>query len=104
MTKRRVRIAYRSETIEIEVKKGRVRPLLGVSLMPIKAHGLGQSRTSKQNVLSLILLILLAKLTNQKKGICRYHILYPLQLGPSFPNDAQTLRPNASLEPNHILN
>ena len=104
MTKRGVRIAYRSETIEIEVKKGRVRPLLGVSLMPIKAHGLGQSRTSKQNVLSLILLILLAKLTNQKKGICRYHILYPLQLGPPFPINAEIPRPKVDLRPNLITN
>jgi len=31
-------------------------------------RGLGPSRTSKQNVLSLILLILLAELTNQKEG------------------------------------
>ena len=62
--------------------------------------GLGLSRTSKQNVLSLILLIPLAKLTNQKRGIFKYHILYPLQLGPPFPNDARTLRPEASLEPN----
>ena len=31
---------------------------------------------------------------------CRHCILYPLQLRPPFPNDAQTLRPKASLEPN----
>ena len=62
------------------------------------------SFTSKQNVLSLILLIPLAKLMNQKRGICRHHILYPLQLGPLFPNDARTLRPKASLEPNQISN
>ena len=35
-----------------------------------------------------------------KEGICRYHILYPLWLGSPFPNDAQTLRPKNSLEPN----
>ena len=63
-------------------------------------RGLGPSHTSKQNVLSLILLILSAKLTNQKKGICRHYILYPLQLGPLFPNNAQTLRPKTNLEPN----
>ena len=56
--------------------------------------GLGPSHTSKQNVLSLILLILLAKFMNQKKGICRHRILYPLRLRPSFPNNAQTLEPN----------
>ena len=66
--------------------------------------GLGLSHTSKQNVLSLILLIPFAKLTNQKKGICRHHILYPLQLGPPFPNVDRTLRPNASLKPNQIQN
>ena len=37
-------------------------------------------------------------------GCCIHHILYPLQLGPLFPNDAQTLRPKVSLESNHILN
>ena len=49
---------------------------------------LGPSRMSKQNVLSLILLIPLAKLTNQKRGIYRYYILYSLRLGALFPNDA----------------
>jgi len=43
-----------------------------------RMHGLDLSCMSKKNVLSLILLILLAKLMNQKRGICRYHILYPL--------------------------
>ena len=66
-------------------------------------HGLGSNHTSKQNVLSLILCILLVKLTNQKRGICRHRILYPLRLEPPFPNDARTLRPKASLEPNQIL-
>ena len=51
-------------------------------------HGFGSSRTTKQNILSLILLILLTKLTNQKRGICRHYILYALRLGPWFPNDA----------------
>ena len=67
-------------------------------------HGLGSSRMSKQNVLSLILLILLVKLTNQKKGIYEHRILYPLRPGPPFPKDAQTLRPKANLEPNQISN
>ena len=67
-------------------------------------RGLGSSLTSKQNFLSLILLIPLAKLTNQKRGICRHRILYPLRLEPSFPNDTRTLRPKASLESNQILN
>ena len=66
--------------------------------------GLGLSCTSKQNVLYLILLISLVKLTNQKRGICRHRILYLLRLKPPFPNDAQTLRPKASLEPNKISN
>ena len=43
-----------------------------------RVHRLGPSCMSKQNILSLILLILLAGLTNQKSGICRYRILYPL--------------------------
>ena len=47
--------------------------------------GLGQSCTSKQNVLSLILLIPLAELTNQKRVIYRHHILYPLRLEPRSP-------------------
>ena len=67
-------------------------------------RGLGSSCTSKQNVLSLILLIPLAKLTNQRKGIYRHCIFYPLQLGPSFPNDNRTLRPKTSLESNQISN
>ena len=69
-----------------------------------RMRGLGSSLTLKQNVLSLILLISLAKLTNQKKGICRHHILYPSQFGPPFPNNARTLRPKASLELNQISN
>ena len=68
-----------------------------------RVRRLGLSYTSKQNVLSLILLISLAKLTNQKMGIYRHRILYPLRLRPLFPNDAQTLKPKASLEPNQIL-
>ena len=67
-------------------------------------HGLGLSRMQKQNVLSIILLIPLAKLMNQKRGICRHCILYPLRLGPLFPNNAQTLKPKTSLKPNQILN
>ena len=39
---------------------------------------LGPSHTSKQNFLSLILLIPLAKLMNQNNSICRHHIFYPL--------------------------
>ena len=60
-----------------------------------RVHGLGPSHMSKQNVLSLILLISLAKLMNQKRGICGHRILYPLQLRPSFPDNARTLRPKA---------
>ena len=53
-----------------------------------RVHRLSSSCTSKQNVLSLFLLIPLGKLTNQKKGICRHCILYPLRLRAPFPNDA----------------
>ena len=67
-------------------------------------RGLVPSRTSKQNVLSLFLLILLAKLMNKNMGICRHRILYPLRLGPPFLNDAQIPRRKASLEPNQMLN
>ena len=35
-------------------------------------------RVTKQNIFSLILLILLAKLTNKKRGICKHCILHPL--------------------------
>ena len=62
--------------------------------------GLGPSRTLKQNVLSLILLIPLAKLMNQKRSIYRHHILYPLRLRPLFLNDVQTLGPKARLKSN----
>ena len=48
-------------------------------------RGLGSSHTLKQNVFSLILLIPLAELMNQKRGICTHCILYPLQLEPPFP-------------------
>ena len=41
-------------------------------------RGLGPSRTSKQFFFSLILLILLAEIMNQNRGIYRHHILYPL--------------------------
>jgi len=66
--------------------------------------GLDPSRTLNQNVLSLIFLILLAKHTNQKRGICRHHILYPLRLGPLFPNNAEILKPKVGLKPNQMLN
>ena len=67
-------------------------------------YGLGPSHMSKQNVLSLILFIPLVKLTNQKRGICRHYILYPLRLEPPFPNDVKILRPKVGLEPNQITN
>ena len=66
--------------------------------------GLGLRRTSKQNVLSPILLIPLAKFTNQKRGICKHRILYPLRPGPPFPNDAKILKPKVGLGPNQITN
>ena len=58
---------------------------------------LGLSRTSKQNVLSFIILILLVELTNQKRGICRHRILYSLWLGSQFPNDGKILKPKVGL-------
>ena len=65
-------------------------------------RGLGLSRTTKQNVLSLILLIPLVEITNQKRGIYRHHILYPLQLGPLFLNDVRILMPKVGLGPNQM--
>ena len=65
-------------------------------------HGLGLSYTLKRNVLSLILLIPLVELMNQKRGICRHRILYPLQLRPPFPNDARILKPKVGLGPNQM--
>ena len=44
------------------------------------------------------------KLTNQKKGIYRYCILYPLRLGPPFPNDGKILKPKVGLGPDQIIN
>ena len=38
MTKRGVKVAHRSETIEKEVKMGRVRPLTSVTHMWVKAY------------------------------------------------------------------
>ena len=67
-----------------------------------RVYRLGLNRTSKQNVLSLILLISLAELTNQKRGICKHRILYLLRLGPPFPNDGKILKPKVGLGPNHI--
>ena len=69
-----------------------------------RVYGLGSSRMSKQNILSLILLVPSKKLTNQKRGIRRHRILYPLQLGPPFPNDVEILRSKISLGPNQMLN
>ena len=37
-------------------------------------------------------------------GGCRYRILYPLWLGPPFPNDDEILRPKVGLGPNQMLN
>ena len=63
---------------------------------------LGPSCMLKQNVLSLTLLISLVELTNQKRGIYRHRILYPLRLGLLFPNDGKILRPKVSLGLNQI--
>ena len=64
--------------------------------------GLGLSRTLKKNILSLILLIQLVELTNQKRGIGRHSILYPLRLRPLFSNDVEILKPKVGLGPNQI--
>ena len=69
-----------------------------------RVRGLGPSHMLKQNVLSLILLIPLVKLTNQKRGICRHRILYLLRLGPPFLNDAEILKPKVGLGSNKMLN
>ena len=50
-----------------------------------RVHGLGLSHTSKQNVLSLILLILLAKLTNQKRGSVDTAFCTPYKSSPYSP-------------------
>ena len=39
---------------------------------------------------------------NQKRGISRHRILYPLRLGSSFPNDGSTLKPKVGLGPNQL--
>ena len=75
-----------------------------VCMMCVVCVGLAHAAHQKKHVLSLILLIPLVKLTNQKRGIYRHRILYPLQLEPPFPNDVRTLRPKASLEPNQKSN
>ena len=36
------------------------------------------------------------------KSICRDCILYPLQLGPPFPNDVGILKPKVGLRPDQI--
>ena len=69
-----------------------------------RVHGLDPSRTLNQIFLSLIFLISLVKHMNQKRGICRHRILYPLQLELLFPNDSEILRPNVGLGLNQILN
>ena len=65
-------------------------------------HGSGPRCTLKQNVFSLILLIPLEELINQKRGIYRHHILYPLWFGPPFPYDVRILKGKVSLGPNQM--
>ena len=43
---------------------------------------------------------IVVKCENMIVARCKHRILYPLQLGPPFLNDARTLRLKASLEPN----
>ena len=57
-----------------------------------------------QNLGMMPMIQLVSMGTKSYISCCRHRILYPLQLGPPFPNDAQTLRPKTSLEPNQILN
>ena len=56
----------------------------------------------KKKFFSLILLIQLVELTNQKRGIGRQSILYPLWLRPLFPNDVEILEPKVGFGPNQI--
>ena len=65
-------------------------------------RGLSLSCMSKQNVLSLFLLIPLTKLTNQKKGNYRHLIWYPLWPKPLFSNDDITWRPKVDLGSNLV--
>ena len=44
------------------------------------------------------------KIFENWNNVCRHLILYPLRLRSPFPNDAQNVRPKASLEPNQIWN
>ena len=67
-----------------------------------RVHGLGLSHTLKKNVLSLILLISLVELTNQKRGIGKHIILYLLWLKPLLPNDIEILKSKVGLGPNQI--
>ena len=60
-------------------------PRDSVELQPVpymhvvcRVHGLGLNHMLKQNVFPFILLIPLAELTNQRRGIYRYRILYLL--------------------------
>ena len=41
--------------------------------------------------------MLLAELRNQKRGICKHHILYLLRLRPRLPNDIRILKPKVGL-------
>ena len=47
---------------------------------------------------------LLHAYTYTKYAYCRHCILYPLRLGPLFPNAAEILRPKVGLGPNQITN
>ena len=75
-----------------------------VCVMCVVCMGWAQAIRQNKMFLSFIILIPLVKLTNQKRGTCRHLILYFIRIRPSFPNDAQTLRPKASVKPNQILN
>ena len=57
-------------------------------------HTLPKSRSSLYN-----------PLRTSKPNTCNYRqcILYPLRLGPPFPNDAEILRPKIGLGPNQML-
>ena len=63
--------------------------------------GLGLSHTTNCFV-SYSFLFFWVEFTNQKKGIYRHCILYPLWLGPLFPNDGTTLKPKVGLGPNQM--
>ena len=68
-------------------------------------RGLGPSHTTNCFVSYFFYFFIFyfwAEFTNQKRGIYRHCILYPLWLRPLFPNDGSTLKPKVGLGPNQM--